>query len=484
MSKSKQYNTAHEQLEKTTSAVWQDTKYNGTVVKKTRKLMKKPKKSLDGIWSSIANLYLFSYCNADGNEIFVSSEDTRNLYGQGHEDTFREYPVFVPDAIINRVAGKIGKAKNKHEVLVAYIDGSHSFDDKKGCCAYSVFFQVGDRIAEYANTVCDDDRRYGATAAELMAAIVAIKVAISHGYKHVELRHDYTGVAFFSDDSDTFPNKKSKMYWVFNQYEAFLHCARQLIDISYTKVKSHSLDVGNEHADFLARTFSKRARMESDKTLARIRNSVTATPQMASFAKAYEIDSITFDEVEALMVERRFQEHFGFDEVEMNLVKKMLRDTATEEIMSLCLLTRKQLSEHRRNIIVKLGMPADAAADNTIVKRTLNWLYLGKLNPKKTSSASKGEPNQSEQTEAEPRRSPSTKYEHAETDTAHCKVARQYLPNAYQGHQRDDDSSALRAAKPKKSRTSKSLNTKKAAPPRRRQKNRKNARTKGTYRRR
>lgn len=486
MSKSKQYNTAHEQFEKTTSAVWQDTEYNRTIIKKTRKLMKKPKKSLDGIWSSIANLCLFSYCNADGNEVFVSSEDTRNLYGQGREDTFREYPVFVPDAIVNRVAGKIGKAKNKHEVLVAYIDGSHSFDDKKGCCAYSVFFQVGDRIAEYANTVCDDDRRYGATAAELMAAIVAIKVAISHGYKHVELRHDYTGVAFFSDDSDTFPNKKSKMYWVFNQYEAFLHCARQLIDISYTKVKSHSLDVGNEHADFLARTFSKRARMESDKTLARIRNSVTATPQMASFAKAYEIDSITFDEVEALMVERGFQKHFGFDEVEMNLIKKMLRDTSTEEIMSLCLLTRKQLSEHRRSIIVKLGMPADAAADNTIVKRTLNWLYLGKLNPKKTLSANKGEPSRSERTEDKPRHTSATKYEHAEVDATHCKMTRQHLPNTHQGNKRNKDSPVLQTAKPKKkkSRTPKSLNAKKAAQPRRRQKNRKNTRTKGAYRRR
>lgn len=352
------------------------------ITRRLEKIRKKAKRSLDGVWSSIANLCLFSYTDETGREIFISTQAARDMYGKGYEDTFKEYPVFVPDAIVNRVAGKVGKARSKSERLVAYIDGSHSFDDSTGCCAYSVFFQVGDRIAEYANTVYDDERRYGATAAELMAAIVAIKVAIAFGYRHIELRHDYTGVAFFSEDSDSFPNKKSKMYWVFAQYEAFLACATQLIDITYTKIKSHSLDVGNEHADFLARTFSKRARIESDKTLARLAKEIVATPQMLSFANANGIENITFEEVERLMEEQSYQSAFGLDEVEMTLVRKMLRDTPSQEIMESCLLSRKMLTEKRKSITVKLGMPADAAADNTIVKRTLNWLYLGRLNPK------------------------------------------------------------------------------------------------------
>lgn len=349
---------------------------------KVAKIAKRSKKSLDAIWSSIANLCLFSYKNDKGIEIFVSSEEERDAYGRGHESTFRDYPIFVPDAIVNRVAGKVGKARSEDEVLIAHIDGSHSFSGGIGCSAYSVFFQVGDRIAEYANTVYDNERRYGSTAAELMAAVVAIKVAISHGYAHVELRHDYTGVAFFAVNSNSNPNKASKMYWAFSQYEAFLACATSLIDITYTKIKSHSLDVGNEHADFLARTFSKRARIESDKIASRIAETEQVTPQMIAFCKNNDLGEITFADVDRLIVSREYQGHFCLSDVELEIVSKMIHGAATKEIMHGCNLTRKQLTAHRRSITTKLGMHADAAADTTIVKRTLNWLYFGHLNVK------------------------------------------------------------------------------------------------------
>lgn len=344
----------------------------------TNKLLSKySHRSLDAEWEKVANLCLFSFIDDDGEEIFVSSEEERAYYGQGHESTFRDYPVFAPDEIVCRVAGKIGKAKSSKETLVAWIDGSYSFSEQKGCCAYSVFFQVGDRIAEYANTVYDGTRRYGATASELMAAIVAIKVAVAFGYSKINLRHDYTGVAFFSDDAQVEPNKRSKMYWIFAQYNAFLQCARDLIDISYTKIKGHSLDVGNEHADFLARTYSKRGRNRLERHAHIIEGKEKkSTPQIDAFAERYQIGTLSLRKVIEDMEAKDIQESFGFTEIEYTVVHKMLHETSTEDICSQTLLNRKSLSEKRRNITEKLGMQADAASDNTIVRLILEWLYL------------------------------------------------------------------------------------------------------------
>lgn len=328
-------------------------------------------------WESIANICLYSFVDDDGSRIFTSTRDERIKYGAGRENTFKEYSVFAPDDIIHRVAGKIGKCKDKREKLIAYIDGSYSFAEDEGCAAYSVFFQVRDRIAEYANTVYDETRRYGATAAELLAAVVAIKVAIAFGYGEIELRHDYTGVAFFANDSNAAPNKRSKMYWMFEQYQAFLRCAEKKISISYHKVKSHSLDVGNEHADFLARTYSRLGRRSLDKKRNdSVRRALDVTSQMAAFARVHEIEDLTFDRVEKLMTERKYQDFFALTSIEVQVVCKMLRECGTDDMLASFDMSRRELSELRRSITKKLGMDANSTSDNTIVKKTLSWLYL------------------------------------------------------------------------------------------------------------
>lgn len=334
-------------------------------------------RSLDAAWEKVANLCLFSFIDKTGKEIFVSNIEERDFYGQGCEDTFKSYSVFVPDDIVRRVAGKIGKAKNNKEVLTAYIDGSYSFSDNKGCCAYSVFFQVGDRIAEYANTVYDGTGRYGATASELMAAIVAIKVAVAFGYSTIDIRHDYNGVAFFADENDQEPNRNSKMYWIFSQYYAFLTCARKVIDIQYTKVRGHSLDIGNEHADFLARTYSKRGRKAIDAHLRELRRPNCSSAQLSAFARKHELKGeITFEEVEEALVEKDLIGAFSLTNSEYSVIIKMLHEKSTEVICQEMLLSRKGLADRRRSITCKLGMEPDAASDNTIVKRVLEWLYL------------------------------------------------------------------------------------------------------------
>lgn len=374
--------------------------------KKTKKissnklLSKYSHRSLDHEWEKVANLCLFSFVDSDGEEVFVSSEEERAYYGQGFENTFKDYPVFAPDEIVCRVAGKIGKAKSSKETLVAWIDGSYSFADQKGCCAYSVFFQVGDRIAEYANTIYDGTRRYGATASELMAAIVAIKVAVAFGYAKIDLRHDYTGVAFFSDDAHVEPNKRSKMYWIFAQYNAFLQCARRLIDISYTKIKGHSLDVGNEHADFLARTYSKRGRNKLEQHARIIENRERdSTPQIDAFAERHSLGKLSLRKVLDDMEKKDLQGRFDFNEMEYAVICKMLRETSTEDICSQTLLNRKSLAEKRREITVKMGMDADSASDNTIVRLILEWLYLHKnKSAGKTTSEDKKTTNTTKKT--------------------------------------------------------------------------------------
>lgn len=216
--------------------------------------------SVDVAWRVGANTRLLSAKRVDGTLAFFTDEDTaRNYVKQvrGVASKFEHYDIFAPDSLVRRVSGSVGGAK-KGQTLVAYTDGSFVHAGSNHVAGYGVFCQCGEKAAEYANTVLDNAMTFGSMGGEFAGAVVAVKVALWCGYDKVEIHHDFDGVAAFAKGSTCRPKTSSKMYWLYEQYKAFLECVSNKIEIEFVKVKAHALDIGNEHANFLASTHAKR----------------------------------------------------------------------------------------------------------------------------------------------------------------------------------------------------------------------------------
>lgn len=222
-----------------------------------------PARSVDRRWQVAANTRLLSSSKKDGTIAFFTDEDTACAFTskmRGYSKKFEYYDIFAPDAIIHKVSGSIANPK-KNKTLIAYTDGSFVHKGFNHIAGYGVFCRCDDLTAEYANTILDNAMTFGSMGGEFAGAVVAIKVAIVHGYEKVEIHHDFDGVATFSENSNATPKTSSKMYWLYEQYKAFLDCVSEKIEIKFVKVKAHALDVGNEHANFLASTHAKRHAM-------------------------------------------------------------------------------------------------------------------------------------------------------------------------------------------------------------------------------
>lgn len=211
--------------------------------------------SLDDEWSASANRCLFSVTDKNGRELFVSDARHAAEISEESGHPVQAYDIFAPDAFVRKVSGSIADPSGSKN-LIAYIDGSYVQHQGSHASAYGIWCYCGDAQAEYAAAVCDNELEFGSMGGELAAAVISIKEAIRHGYKSVEIRHDFDGVAIYEDHVEQTPNEDAKMYWMYKQYESFLDCVRPKIDITFTKVKAHELILGNEHADFLAHLHS------------------------------------------------------------------------------------------------------------------------------------------------------------------------------------------------------------------------------------
>lgn len=217
--------------------------------------------SVDAAWQVASNTRLLSAEGEDGHLAFFTDEKTARAFVgscRGYSDDFVRYDIFAPDEIVRKVSGSVSSPKKGNKTLVAYTDGSFVQKGANHVAGYGVFCCCGDAAAEYANTVLDNAMTFGSMGGEFAGAVVAIKVAVANGYEKVEIHHDFDGVATFSEKSCSSPNRGSKMYWLYDQYKAFLDCVSDKIEIEFVKVKAHALDVGNEHANFLASTYAKR----------------------------------------------------------------------------------------------------------------------------------------------------------------------------------------------------------------------------------
>jgi ribonuclease HI len=131
--------------------------------------------------------------------------------------------------------------KNK---VVVYTDGSFT-DRKPEVSGWGIVVVLNDVIIhEDYGQARPDSRQIGG---ELKAAMMGMLWARQNGFQHVEIHHDYTGVAWFVDGTWKKPKKELP-----KKYIEFTNKAMSVIDISFVKVKAHTGNYYNERADALA----------------------------------------------------------------------------------------------------------------------------------------------------------------------------------------------------------------------------------------
>lgn len=131
-------------------------------------------------------------------------------------------------------------------MAVAYVDGSYQpVTGEYGCGV--VFFFEGEEIHIAKKGESEELAQMRNVAGELLGAELAMKEALERGAKKITIYHDYEGIAAWCLG-----------YWKTNKegtraYKSYYESIKNLIDISFIKVKGHSGDKWNDLADELAK---------------------------------------------------------------------------------------------------------------------------------------------------------------------------------------------------------------------------------------
>lgn len=129
---------------------------------------------------------------------------------------------------------------------IAYVDGSYEHSIRK--YAYGCVILYKGETVELNGSGNDPslvDMRN--VAGEILGSSYAIKWAIEHGVKAINVFHDYEGIA-----------KWAKKEWKANKegtqkYQTYIENCMKVIDIRFTKVAAHTGVELNERADQLAK---------------------------------------------------------------------------------------------------------------------------------------------------------------------------------------------------------------------------------------
>ena len=122
----------------------------------------------------------------------------------------------------------------------AYVDGSYLYD-KVG---YGAVIVDGDKIlAEISGQTPNVGQRQ--ITGEIYAAMAAVDWAEKTNLQEIEIVYDYIGVSCWANGSWRANNDQTKFYASFMQ--------NRKVKISYLKIKGHSNDKFNDHADSLAK---------------------------------------------------------------------------------------------------------------------------------------------------------------------------------------------------------------------------------------
>lgn len=131
--------------------------------------------------------------------------------------------------------------------VIAYVDGS--FDKAIGRYSFGcvILLPGGEIVRESGNGSEPDSLSIRNVAGEMLGAMYAAQWALANGYKAIEIRYDYEGIAKWAIGAWKANNELTKKYAVFMQRK------QSQIHISFQKIKAHSGDYYNEQVDKLAK---------------------------------------------------------------------------------------------------------------------------------------------------------------------------------------------------------------------------------------
>ncbi len=134
----------------------------------------------------------------------------------------------------------------------AYVDGSFS----DGIVSFGAVILKGDNIVEELSGVVNDNDFKGSrqVGGELLAAIKVAKWCIDNGINEIDIFYDYDGIKKWA-------NKEWKARKeLTRRYSRFIN--ESGLKIRWHKVKSHTGDKWNEHADRLAKSAKRKPKKE------------------------------------------------------------------------------------------------------------------------------------------------------------------------------------------------------------------------------
>ena len=127
----------------------------------------------------------------------------------------------------------------------AWVDGS--YNNSNGLAGYGVYLIVGNEAQEMSGSVTKFDNSSRNIVGEVTAAITAIKRAIDEGCSKITVYYDYAGIENWA----TGAWKRNKQ--LTKDYHAEVNDLMKSIEVTFTHVKAHSGDEGNNRADRLAK---------------------------------------------------------------------------------------------------------------------------------------------------------------------------------------------------------------------------------------
>ncbi len=134
----------------------------------------------------------------------------------------------------------------KENTAIAYVDGSYSPATHEFSCGAVLFYERSKKVfsKKYSDPEMSDMRN---VAGEIMGAVSVISYALEHNIAALEIHHDYEGIAKWAT-GEWKANKTGT-----KTYAGLCREAKQRLELSFVKVKSHSGDRYNDEADKLAK---------------------------------------------------------------------------------------------------------------------------------------------------------------------------------------------------------------------------------------
>lgn len=133
---------------------------------------------------------------------------------------------------------------------IAYVDGS--FDETSSLYSAGGVIITKSGTFDFAKAYPKDDyTSHANVAGEIMAVKIALDYCIKLGIENLKIFHDYSGLEHWATGEWKANNSLTQMY------KEFTFNAREKINFTFSKIKSHSGDALNDRADELAKAAIK-----------------------------------------------------------------------------------------------------------------------------------------------------------------------------------------------------------------------------------